>query len=68
MFLLQVVPQNILIAPQVPSVIVFEVLGVVCCGSALISGAFVSYFICTESCAIIIQWFTLCSQNTHSYL
>lgn len=34
----------------------------------LISGAFVSHFICTESCAIIIQWFTLCSQNTHSYL
>ena len=34
----------------------------------LIFGAFVSHFICTESCAIVIQWFTLCSQNTHSYL
>jgi len=36
--------------------------------SVLISGAFVSHFIWTESCAIIIQWFTLCSQNTPSYL
>lgn len=36
--------------------------------SVLISGAFVSHFIWTESCTIIIQWFTLCSQNTPSYL
>lgn len=68
-FLLRMVLQNILIAPWVPSLIVFEVLEP--CAEAqyvLISGAFVSHFICTESCAIIIQWFTLCSQNTHSYL
>lgn len=61
--------QNIVTAPWASSVTVFEVHGAVCCGSGgLISGAFVRHLIFTEFCVIIIQWFTLCSQNTHSYL